>query len=132
MRQAAAERFEVLQPGGQSAHRVVAGGAEDKGAQCVLLPIYLHVETAIQLAADTLAKRATIRSGTAHLFQSFLTATACGFAVTDTQRPTVTAVEGAVFGAQVQFTAVEQQPHGNGADLAVAGLVDQRLVQRMQ
>src|SRR5690606_9878682 len=99
---ATAQSLQVLQSCRQSAYRVVAGGAEDKAAQLIPLPLHKQVQSPIQLAALLSGKGAALWSRTADLLHTLCPHASCHLPIPDTQRPAGLSVKGGVFRPQIQ------------------------------
>ena len=104
--------------GRQGAHRVVAGGSEDKAAQLIPCPLHKQVQSPVQLATLLPGK------GAALVRTQLTSSMPCAPHVSpppipDTERPAGLPVKRTVFRPQIQVAVVEQHPHRNGADLGL-------------
>ena len=92
------------------------------------MPLHLHVESTVELAAGLLGIGAALRARAGYVLYAVGGDLPGMLAITDTNWPSGLTVKGAVFGAKVQAAVVEQQAYRDCPDLAVGCRFDQLLV----
>src|SRR6218665_3162918 len=126
--------MKVAQPRGQGANAVEARRAKDEAAQFVLITD-AYIEPTKGLAS-LLGQLAALGSRAGQGLNPRAGRAPGCFAIADAERAPGLPIEEAVAGPQVQIRVIEQQPHGDAAQLRrtifAGGLLPQAFIERVQ